>query len=117
MLEIVMPRGDIRPVRFGVFEPNGKTQSPIEFTEIFFSCKRDCIDSECLFQKSLTGGGIERLDNGDYQLKIMPEDTDNLAFGTYDIDIEIIYYDQIKETTYGKLKLTEEVTSAHNEVV
>lgn len=117
MIEITMPRGDIRPVRFGVFEPNGKQQSDIEFTEIYVSCKRDCLDTECLFQKTLTGGTVQRVGNGEYQFRIMPEDTNDLAFGDYDIDIEIIYYDLIKETTYGKLTLTKEVTSANNEVI
>ena len=115
MIEVTMPRGDIRPVRFNVFAPGGKELSEIEFTEIYVSVKRDCHDEECLFQKTLTGGDIVMLDYGDYQFRIMPEDTDDLAFGVYAMDIELIYGDQIKETTYGKLELTEEVTSANNE--
>lgn len=115
---IEMPRGDIRPITFGVYEPDGHTKSDIVFTEIYFTCKRFAIDDDYLFQKRLTDGSIVRLDNGDYSLRIMPEDTNDLMFDTeYAIDIEILYYDQIKQTTAGRLKLTEETTAAQNEVV
>lgn len=42
----------------------------------------------------------------------MPEDTDNIDYGTYYYDIELIRGDQIHQTFVGKLIITEEVTFA-----
>lgn len=115
MLKIVMPRGDIRVIRFQVLDSDGDI-SQTDFTEIYFTAKKNALDKNYLFQKTLTGGDIVKIDAGDYQLKIEPKDTDGLNFGQYECDIEIVYEDQIKQTEYGVLELTREVTSAYNEV-
>lgn len=115
MLKITMPRGDIRLERFQVKDSEG-VLSQIDFTEIYFTVKKDALDKNFLFQKTLSGGDIVKIDVGDYQFKIEPEDTDGLRFGQYECDIELIYEDQIKQTEYGILEITREVTHALNEV-
>lgn len=114
-MRIIMPRGDIYPVRFQIFETE-EQQTEIDFTQIYMSCKKSFNDNGVLFQKTLTGGTITKLGPGDYQFKIEPQDTNNLQFGEYVFDIELIYEDEIKQTICGTLRLSEEVTTAKNEV-
>ena len=110
-----MPRGDIYPVSFTVYASETEV-SDIDFTQIYMSCKKKVEDRNVLFQKTLTGGTITKLDTGIYQFRIEPEDTNNLKFGDYVFDIELIYENEIKQTLYGTLRLSEEVTTAENEV-
>lgn len=114
-MNIEMPRGDLRPVRFTIRNPDGSAAN-IPFDEIYFTVKSNHTDKNYLIQKRLSDGGIARLDDGSYQFIILPEDTDNLRMTAYVFDIELVYRNAIKQTTVGKLTLTSEVTHAGNEV-
>lgn len=119
-LSITMPRGDIRPVYFTVYENNGddeeKTMYDGNFDEIYFTVKTGYNKKEYLFQKRLSTGEIELLEDGVYQFVIEPEDTDNLKFGAYVFDIELVAGTDIKQTFTGDLTLTNESTHVYNEV-
>lgn len=113
-LLIMMPRGDLRPVTFSV--KNGNQTVPAEdISEIYFTVKYGFKDQEYLFQKRLSNGDIELIDDGSYQFVIEPEDTDALKFGRYVFDIELVGPD-IKQTFTGDLVLTNEATHRINEV-
>ena len=117
MLSITMPRGDIKVIRFQVFDIDTGEISQTDFTEIYMSLKRDIHARDVIFQKRLSDGGIEKLGIGDYQIKIDGPDTDPLEFNkTYPFDIELVYGNEIKQTEYGELELTPEVTCKWNEV-
>ena len=109
-----MPRGDIRWQRFKIRVPNGSPTN-VDFTSIYFTVKRNSQETEYLFQKTLKKGEIYKLGPGDYQLKIEPEDTENLALGNYKFDIQIRFKDLLKETFVGDLILKEEITLKENE--
>lgn len=111
---IRMPRGDIRLVRFLVNDPNG-TATDIDFTEIYFTVKKSSKDRLYQFQKKLSTGGIVKLDPGDYQVKIEPEDTSKMVYGPYKFDVQLQYQNELKETFVGDFILTEEVTFYENE--
>lgn len=111
---IRMPRGDIRLVRFLVNDPDG-TVTNIDFTEIYFTVKKTPRDNAYKFQKRLTRGEIVKLGNGDYEVKIEPDDTNNLTYGNYKFDVQLMYATQLKETFVGDFIITEEVTFASNE--
>lgn len=117
-MRICMPRGDIRLVRFQVIDENGDI-SQIDFDEIYFTVKKRYSDTNFLFQKRLSTGGIVKIDTGDYQIRIAPEDTDGLAINRtgecYDFDIELNFEGQVKQTFAGDFVLTKEVTHAGNE--
>ena len=117
-MRICMPRGDIKLVRFQVMDEDGNI-SEVDFDEIYFTVKKRYSDTNYLIQKSLTEGGIIKIDTGDYQLRIEPKDTDSLPINrvgeSYDFDIELIFEDQIKQTFAGEFVLTKEVTHAANE--
>ena len=113
-MRIAMPRGDIRLVRFLVNDPNG-TATDIDFTEIYFTVKKNTKDRLYQFQKRLSNGGIIKLDLGDYQVKIEPKDTAKMIYGDYKFDVQLQYEDQLKETFVGDFILKEEVTFNENE--
>lgn len=119
-LSIVMPRGDVRPFKFGVYEPDGETISDIEFDDIFFTVKKNASDLKFVFQKRLSDGTISAKDeDGLYGVVIEAADTDPLPFGEYVFDIEVFKNNlkspAIKQTTRGVLILENEVTYARNE--
>ena len=109
-----MSRGDIRYVRFIINDPDGSATT-VDFTEIYFTVKRTAVDRAYQFQKKLSNGGITKLDDGDYQVKIEPQDTGNMAYGDYKFDVQVIYENELKETFVGKFILTEEITFNENE--
>jgi len=111
---IRMPRGDIRLVRFIVNNPDG-TQTDIDFTEVYFTVKKTSKERPFQFQERLSTGGITKVNLGEYQVKIEPEDTANMTYGNYKFDIQFVYEDQLKETFVGDFILTEEITFNENE--
>lgn len=113
-MRISMPRGDIRLVRFLINDPNG-TATDIDFTEIYFTVKKTSKDRLYQFQKRLSTGSIEKLDLGDYQVKIEPNDTSKMMYGNYKFDVQLQYEDQLKETFVGDFVLTDEITYNENE--
>lgn len=113
-MNITMPRGDIRKIKFSVKNSTGEIFHN-DFDEIYFTCKRDFNDRNYIFQKRLSDGSITKSDDGYYHLTILASDTDYLKYGNYLFDIEVIQGDTVKQTTVGTLILTYEVTHARNE--
>lgn len=116
MMEITMARGDLVKRTFVV---KGVDKNPYvdPFDNIYFTVKRLANDKNYKFQKRLSDGGIMSLGDGEYEFTIQPEDTDNLEFpADYEFDIELVIEGEIKQTFYGVLHLTKEVTHHYNEV-
>lgn len=114
VVDITMPKGDLKPISFFIKDKQGNVVD-VELDEIYFTVKVAYGSRSFLFQKKLSTGDIEKNDNGSYQFDILPEDTDSLKVGKYVFDIEIIG-DRLKQTTLGNLTLTNEVTTIENEV-
>lgn len=112
MLQISLPRGDIRNIRFKV--SNGET-AYTDFTEIYFTVKSATTNRNVLFQKKLSDGSITLDGEGYYNLTIESGDTEELDYKKYVFDIEVVKGDVIKQTTLGELDVTPEVTFAVNE--
>ena len=120
-LHITMARGDLAVRSFRI---KNDTQEPYteELDEIYISVKKNSKDKKLLFQKRLSENEIEYLNNGRYQFKILPEDTNGLDFDKdYEFDIELVKYDgqahelELKRTFAGILTLTKEVTHVTDE--
>lgn len=109
---IQMPRGDIRNVKFCVRAGNDLVT---DFTEIYFTVKDNFRRENVKFQKKLSDGDITLGEDNYYHFVIQPEDTNGEDFGTYVFDIEVVKNDEIKQTTIGTFKITEEATYASNE--
>lgn len=114
-MTINMPRGDIRLVPFNVKDATGEL-SDIQFEDIYFTVKRNYFDQEPIFQKKLSTGEIETDGQGNFWFTIHAEDTDNLSYGKYVFDIELVCLAEgIKQTTTGDFNLTYEATFRSNE--
>jgi hypothetical protein len=108
---INLPRGDIRHVKFKVLSGG---EEFTELDEIYFTVKSNTKTEKIIFQKKLSSGDIVLGEDGFYHFTIYDTDTDDLSYGVYRFDIEIVG-DEIKQTKLGTLELTEEVTFAANE--
>lgn len=84
------------------------------FTDIYFTVKGNYEETDYVFQKKMSAGGISDDGNGHYTLYIEPSDTNGLSFGEYDCDFEFVG-EGYKKTFAGVLKLTKEVTHQANE--
>ncbi len=112
MLNIEFARGDSYERGFLV-KRGGQTVTDA-FDDIFFTVKKSYRDKEFILQKKLSDGSIRTDGDGHYTLVIRSADTDNLAFGEYDCDIEFLA-GEYKKTFIGKLTLNKEVTYTGNE--
>ena len=115
MLRIEMARGDLETRTFHVNNPD-KSPFVDDFDNIYMTVKKYANDKKYIFQKRLSDGGIIKVDDGVYQFTIMPGDTDNMAFGDYDFDIELVIDNVLKKTFMGVLALGKEATHHCNEV-
>lgn len=79
---------------------------------IYFTIKKDAYTDDFVLQKTLED--MEFDEDYYYHFTIAPEDTDDLDYGTYRYDIEVVQ-DGNKTTTVGEFVLKEEVTFASNE--
>jgi hypothetical protein len=74
MLQISLPRGDIRNIRFNVTS-DGTAYT--DFTEVYFSVKSSTTKRDLLFQKTLSDGSS--IQDGDYYtLRITSEDIEKM---------------------------------------
>lgn len=84
---ITIVRGD--SAEFDITARNKETKEPYDFQEgdtVIFTVKRSAKSSIALIQKE----GI--------QVRLRPEDTSSLPYGTYTYDVELTYADGYKDT-------------------
>lgn len=104
-----MVRGDTQSFELEITENN----TPVTVDSIYFTVKNDVHTDEVLFQKKINDG-ITLIDNI-YNIIINPSDTDNLDYGRYVYDIEIIKNSVKKTIVVGVLEISEEITFTSNE--
>lgn len=109
-MKIEMARGDMMVQSFTI-----EADVIPELTEIYFTVKRTRDDKKPLFQKRLGDGTIIKVSDDEFAFTIQPEDTNHLAFGYYEFDIELVG-PAIKKTFVGSFILNSEITHAENEV-
>lgn len=100
---IEMIRGDT--FAFGV-EFEGLEQ---DLDEAYFTIKKELSDSTSLVQKELDDG-ISKVSDGNYRVRVAPEDTASLNPGYYHYDFEIQVNSDTYTLFYGILKLIQGVT-------
>ncbi len=114
--KIEMPRGDSRAFKFQrkYKDDNGNIQ-PVKqkADEVFFTVKKSYRDQEFLLQKKLSDMSFDT--DYFYHFVIDPEDTNNINFGTYVYDIEVIQDGHKFTISSGNFVLSYECTWASNE--
>jgi hypothetical protein len=95
-----------------------KTESDELIMEIpdkmYLTIKRNEYEKQALIQKTLENGIT--FEDGTYNVEFLPEDTDNLSFGIYLYDIEIIKDGKKKTIKKGEFVIDSEITHKENEV-
>lgn len=105
---ITMIRGDTLSFGFELMDENQEpfTQTP---SSVYFTCKSNKTDNINLFQKTL-GDGITDRGNGQYVVRVPPEDTKFAEAGKYFYDLQIGINGDIYTLMHGVLELVQDVT-------
>lgn len=100
---ITLTRGDTLRASLEILDAEGNTYTPSSGDTIRFAMKKSYSDSECLIEKQIP--------NDTLLLSLDPEDTKDLAFGSYVYDIEITFESGAVDTFVDKatFRISEEV--------
>lgn len=114
-------RGDSSTISFTILGENGKDYIADESDKLYFTVKEDVEQTDALLQLTLENQGIiYNTETKEYEIKIAPDDTNNLPFSrfVYDIELVIIRDDRrlVKTLVKGCLTISEEVTHKENEI-
>jgi hypothetical protein len=110
MIELI--RGDSLSLKFQRKDPEGQPITT-EADEVFFTVKKNTTTEEYILQKTIEDMTFE---DGTYHITILPEDTEELDYGSYVYDLEVCVGTDYKKTiAIGEFKIKEEVTFASNE--
>lgn len=108
---ISITRGDSKTLILKVKDGNSTIS---DFDKVYFSVKKDCFTEDLILQKKLNSGITKN--ETTYEILIDASDTDNLEYGRYEYDIEVIK-GSLKETVLGGVfTIEKEVTFVSNEV-
>lgn len=75
----------------------------------YFSCKTSYSATDYVFQKSL-GDGISKVEDGQYRVRVAPEDTANVTAGHYYYDLQIEVNSDVYTLMKGALEIEADVT-------
>lgn len=103
---ITMTRGDT--LSFGM-EVKDDTGNGIELDTAYMTCKKALTDDVNVFLKSL-GNGITEIGDGQYAVRVAPEDTANVSAGKYFYDLQIGVNGDIFTVKKGVLELEADIT-------
>lgn len=110
-MDLKITRGDSKTLKLKIVDG---TTNITDFEKIYFTVKKDCYTEEAIFQKKL-GSGITLAENI-YEIMLNSTDTEDLEYGRYEYDIEVIK-GSLKETVaMGAFLIEKEITFVVNEV-
>lgn len=81
---------------------------PQDLSSMIFTC-RNVKKDEIIFQKTL-GDGCMKISQGKYQVRVAPEDTENISAGIYNFDLEIQWGTDRYTPVWGSLKIINDET-------
>ena len=102
---ITLVKGDTLSFGVAIEDQNG---APLDIETAFFTCKKNLTD-EAVFQKSM-GNGITKAGDGEYIVRVAPEDTANLEAGRYFYDFQVGLDSDVFTIMIGFLELDHNVT-------
>lgn len=109
-------RGDDKRFKFARKNKTGEIIEQIA-DEVYFTVKSTSYIEEYIFQKKLSTGEIEFSDEDFYyRFWINSTDTDGLAYGDYEYDIERIVDGKKRTIAKGRFTIEKEITFVGNEV-
>lgn len=112
-MDLEFTRGDTQFLKFQLKDGLGNAISPSIEDIIYFTVKQNQNSSKVLIQKKYPDN-IEYQD-GYFIFTLNSEDTSDLAYGTYQYDIELKSGDYVKTLAFGTITLTNEITHRRDE--
>ncbi len=112
-MDIEFTRGDTQIIKFELKDAKG---NEIELTQddiLYFTVKQNPHSSKVLIQKKYPNE-IEFSD-GYFSFVLSSQDTADLAYGTYQYDIELKSGEYVQTLGLGTITLTEEITHRRDE--
>lgn len=110
---IKMTRGDSRAFRFQRLDFEGEPITEVPDT-LYFTVKRNFNTKDYLFQKKLDDFTYDE-ENKVWKFIIEPTDTEDLPYGLYVYDIQVVQNDFKTTIAKGDFRLTDEATFIGNE--
>lgn len=112
-MDIEFIRGDTQFFKFQIKDGEGKQIQLTDVDKLYFTVKQNANSEEILIQKKYPEN-IQYSD-GYFNFVLNSEDTSDLAYGTYNYDIELKSGDYVKTLGQGTITLTEEITFRSDE--
>lgn len=112
-MDIEFTRADTQFIKFDLKDAEG---NPLELTDndvLYFTIKQSPNSNKILLQKKYPDD--IKYQDGYYYFVINSAETADLAYGTYQYDIELKSGDYVKTLSLGSITLTEEITFRRDE--
>ena len=112
-MDLEFTRGDTQYIKFQLKDGNGEPLKLTNSENLYFTVKENQNSKKILIQKKFPTD-IKYLD-GYYIFEITSEDTSDLAYNTYQYDIELKSGNYVKTLGLGTITLTDEITFRRDE--
>lgn len=117
MSKIEIIRGDTKTLKFQRINKSTKEVITEKPDEMYMTIKSSYKNEDYVIQKRLSDDSISfNIEDYFYYVTLEPKDTNDLEFGDYDFDIEVIEEENKKTILVGEITILKEVTWEANEV-
>lgn len=107
-MDLEFTRGDTQYIKFQLKDGNGENLRLTNSENLYFTVKENQNSKKILIQKTFPTE--IKYSDGYYIFEITSEDTSDLAYNTYQYDIELKSGDYVKTLGLGTITLTDEIT-------
>lgn len=112
-MDLEFTRGDTQYIKFQLKDGNGENLRLTNSENLYFTVKENQNSKKILIQKIFP---LEiKYSDGYYVFEITSEDTSDLAYNTYQYDIELKSGNYVKTLGFGTITLTDEITFRRDE--
>lgn len=112
-MDIEFTRADTQFIKFTLKDAEGKPLVLNDTDKLYFTIKQNPNSNRVLLQKRFPDD--IKYQDGYYYFVLNSADTSDLAYGTYQYDIELKSGDYVKTLSQGSITLTEEITFRRDE--
>ena len=113
-MDLEFTRGDTQVIKFQIKDGYDNPIIPTLSGNVYFTVKQNSNSKKVLIKKESPENGIN-CEDGYFYFTLESDDTSNLAYGTYQYDIEFKSEKYVKTLGFGSITLTDEITFKEDE--
>ena len=113
-MDLEFTRGDTQVIKFQIKDGYDNPIIPTLSDNVYFTVKQNSNSKKVLIKKVFPENGIN-YEDGYFYFTLESDDTSNLAYGTYQYDIEFKSEKYVKTLGFGSITLTDEITFKEDE--